>query len=101
MVEKWRSIPRDVDVLLYASFHETYGVLCAFLKDTSYKVEANVNMNFGGWEEIKITGEGKAISLFPGSILIKDGSTLQVVDKETFLRNYKPAEKEYKGYITW
>lgn len=50
---------------------------------------------------MKIIGEGKTISLFPGSILIKDESTLQVVDKETFLRNYKPAEKEYKGYITW
>lgn len=101
MVEKWRSIPRDVDVLLYANFRETYGVLCAFLKNTPYKVEANVNMNFYGWEEIKIFDEDRTISLFPGSILIKDGSTLQVVDKETLLRNYKPTEKEYKGYITW
>ena len=100
MVEKWRSIPRDVDVLLYKGFHETYGVLCEFLKDTPYKVEADVNMA-SGWEEVSIVGEGRTINLFSGSILIKDNSNLQVLDKETFLRNYKPAEKEYKGYITW
>jgi len=100
MVEKWRSIPRDVDVLLYRSFYETYGVLCEFLKDTPYRVEADVNMNSRG-EEINIIGEGRLINLFPGNILVKENSNLQVIDRETFLRNYKPAEKEYKGYITW
>ena len=101
MVEKWRSIPKDVDVLLYRSFHETYGELCEFLKDTLYKVEANVNMNFGGWEEIKIRGEGREISLFPGSILVKTGSDIQEVDRETLLEYFEPKDKKHEGYITW